>query len=312
MARCFVTHTLPGDSLDRLDAEHEVEVWSGQIQPPRRKLAESVAEAEGLLCMLSDSVDAELIAGAPRLQAISCYSVGTDNIDIPAATARGLQVGNTPGVLTDATADFAFALLLAQARRVVEGQALVNGGAWITWEPELLLGPEVHGATLGIIGFGRIGQAVGKRAEGFDIRVLHTSESGGTPFADLLAESDFVSLHCPLTEDTRGLIGEGELRSMKDTAILVNTARGPIVDTMALDRALREGWIGGAALDVTDPEPLPVGHPLREAPNLLITPHIASASHTAREAMADIAVDNLLAALAGRPMPQCVNPEVNE
>jgi glyoxylate reductase len=312
MARCFVTHTLPGTALDRLGAEHEVEVWSGAIQPSRRKLIEEVTEAEGLLCMLSDTIDAEVIEGAPQLRAISTYSVGTDNVDLAAATARRIPVGNTPDVLTDATADFAFALMLAAARRVVEGRDLVDRGAWVTWEPELLLGQEVHGATLGIVGFGRIGQAVAKRAEGFDMRFLNTSSSGGTPLTELLAESDFVSIHCPLTEETRGLIGLDELQAMKDTAILINTARGPIVDTVALDRGLRAGWIGGAALDVTDPEPLPSAHPLRGAPNLLITPHIGSASHLAREAMADVAVDNLVAGLAAKPMPSCVNPEAHE
>jgi glyoxylate reductase len=308
MAHCFVTRELPGPALDRLRAEHEVDVWPARTPPSRAELAARARDAEGLLCLLTDPVDAELIAACPRLRAISNYAVGTDNVDVEAASARGIPVGNTPGVLTEATADFAFALLLAAARRVVEGERAVRAGEWVTWEPGWLLGADVHGATLGIVGLGRIGRALARRAEGFGMRVLHTSRSGGVALGELLAAADFVSLHVPLTPATRGLIGEAELRAMRPGAILVNTARGPVVDHAALERALREGWIAGAALDVTDPEPLPPDHPLLAAPNLVVAPHLASASRPAREAMAELAVDNLLAALAGEPMPHAVEP----
>jgi glyoxylate reductase len=263
---------------------------------------------EGLVCLLTDRVDAALIDAAPRLRAISVVAVGVDNVDLAAASARGIQVGHTPGVLTDTTADLAFALVLAAARRVGEGERSVRAGDWPGWEPDGFLGEEVHGATLGIVGLGRIGSAVARRAEGFSMRVLHTSRSGGVPLDELLTTSDFVSLHLPLTEDSHGLIGDAELRRMKPTAILVNTARGEIVQTGALVRALREGWIAGAALDVTDPEPLPADHPLLESPNALVTPHIGSASRRTREEMASMAVDNLLAALRGDRMPHLANP----
>jgi glyoxylate reductase len=307
MARCFVTRRIPGGALDRLSAEHDVDLWEERLPPPPEELIAHASQAEGLLTQLTDWIDAEVIAACPRLRAIANYAVGYENIDVDAATARGIAVGNTPGVLTETTADLAFALLLASARRLVEADGQVRRGDWVTWEPEGLLGQDVHGATLGIVGFGRIGKAVARRGEGFGMSVLHHSRSGGVPLRDLLERSDFVSLHAPLTPETRGLIGEDELRLMKPTAILVNTARGQLVHTDALTRALREGWIGGAALDVTDPEPLPADHPLLAAPNLTITPHVGSDTAPTREAMADMAVDNLLAALAGRPMPNGVN-----
>lgn len=305
MARVFVTRALPGTALDRLAREHDVDVWEGETPPSPAQLRERAAPAEGLLSMLTDRVDGPLLDGCPRLRVVSNYAVGTDNVDLEAAAARGIPVGNTPGVLTEATADLAFALLLAAARRVVEADAFVRDGRWATWQPGLLLGRDVHGATLGIVGFGRIGRAVARRAEGFGMTILHTRAA---PLGELLERSDFVSLHAPLNAETRGLIGEPELRRMKRTAILVNTARGPLVDPAALRRALAKGWIAGAALDVFDPEPLPLGDPLLAAPNLVVAPHIGSASHGAREAMADLAVDNLLAALAGEPMPHAVTP----
>ncbi len=307
MARCFVTRRIPGGALDRLAAEHEVDLWEDRLPPPREELIAHASQAEGLLTQLTDRIDPEVIAASPRLRAIANYAVGYENIDVDEATARGIAVGNTPGVLTETTADLAFALLLAAARRLVEADRQVRRGDWVTWEPEGLLGRDVHGGTLGIVGFGRIGKAVASRGEGFGMSVLHNSRSGGLPLRELLERSDFVSLHAPLTPETRGLIGEDELRLMKPTAILVNTARGQLVHTDALTRALREGWIGGAALDVTDPEPLPADHPLLAAPNLTITPHIGSDTAPTREAMADMAVDNLLASLAGRPMPNGVN-----
>ena len=305
MARVFVTRRLPGDAVDRLARRHEVDLWPGDDPPPRADLLERTAEADGLLSQLTDPVDAELLEAAPRLKAIANYAVGYDNVDVAAATERGIPVGNTPDVLTETTAELAFALMLAVARRIVEADRYVREGRWGPWRPDLLLGRDLHGSTLGIVGFGRIGQAVARRAEGFGMTVIH-----GIPLEELLERSDFVSIHAPLTPETRGLIGAAELERMKPTAILVNTARGPMVDTDALAAALRDGKIAGAGLDVTDPEPLPADHPLLQAPNLVVAPHIGSASHRTRGAMADMAVDNLLAALAGERMPHCANPEV--
>jgi glyoxylate reductase len=308
--RVFVTRKLPGDALEQLKAEHDVEVWPERLPPPRAELLARAPELEGLLSLLTDPVDAELMDAAPNLRAISNYAVGVDNVDVEAASARGIPVGNTPEVLTESTADLALALMLGIARRLAEGEAFVRAGEWATWEPGLMLGRDLHGATVGIVGHGRIGQAVGRRLEGFGCELLITDISGGVPLEELLERSDFVTVHCPLTPETRGLIGDAALARMKPTAYLVNTARGPVVDNEALARALHAGEIAGAALDVTDPEPLPGDHPLLGAPNLLVVPHIASATHDTRGRMADIAVDNLLAALAGKPMPHCVNADV--
>ncbi|MGI8507572.1 MAG: 2-hydroxyacid dehydrogenase, partial [Solirubrobacteraceae bacterium] len=264
------------------------------------------ADAEGLLSLLTDRVDAALIHSCPKLRAIANYAVGYDNIDLAAAAARGIAVGNTPDVLTDATADLAFALLLAAARNLPQAAASVKAADWLTWEPAQHLGFSVHGATLGIVGLGRIGRAVARRATGFEMTVLHTGR-GGVPLLELLARSDFVSLHCPLTPETRHLIDAAALEQMRPTAILINTARGPIVDQDALRVALAEGKVAGAALDVTDPEPLPADDPLLRAPNLIVVPHIGSATHPARERMATLAVENLLAALDGKPMPHQVD-----
>jgi glyoxylate reductase len=310
MARVLVTRKLPGNAIERLAAEHDVELWPESRPTPRDRLEAAARGANGLLTMLTDRVDADLLDSAPDLRAIANYAVGTDNIDLQAATKRGIPVGNTPDVLTETTADLAFGLMLAAARRLTEADAYVREGRWAEWSPDLLLGHDLYGATLGIVGYGRIGQAVARRAKGFEMTVLHTSRSGGTPLDELLERSDFVSLHAPLTPDTRGLIGQDELRRMKSSAVLVNTARGPLVDTEALRLALDGGEIAAAGLDVTDPEPLPAGHPLLCAPNLVVAPHIGSATHRTREAMADMAVENLLAALAGNPMPHCANPEV--
>ncbi|MDX6661539.1 MAG: glyoxylate reductase [Solirubrobacteraceae bacterium] len=304
MARVFVTRPLPGDALDRLRTRgHEVEVWPDRLPPPPEALWDHVAAADALLCMLTDRVDTELLDAAPGLRAIANYAVGSDNIDLEAARARGIPVGVTPGVLTDATADIAFALILAIARRLPEGEAAVRAGEWLTWGPDWLLGRDVHGATLGIVGQGRIGGAVARRADGFGMNVVHHSRSSGIPLDELLTQADFVSLHVPLTPETRHLIDAAALERMRPTAYLVNTARGGIVDQDALAAALHAGSIAGAALDVTEPEPLPPDHPLLDAPNLIVLPHLGSATHATREAMADLAVDNLLAALDGNPMP---------
>jgi glyoxylate reductase len=303
VARIFVTRALPFPALERLAAEHELDVWEQPLPPPPEAMRERAAGADALLTLVTDPVDAELLAAAPDLKAIANMAVGTDNIDLEAAAARGIPVGNTPDVLTDATADLAFALLLALARRIPDGAAKVRTGEWRTWEPAADLGADLAGATLGIVGRGRIGDAVARRAGGFGMDVVHSSRRSGLPLEELLERADFVSLHTPLTPATRKLIGEEELRRMKPTALLVNTARGGVVDQDALRQALIGGEIAGAALDVTDPEPLPADHPLLEAPNLLVVPHVGSATVRTRAKMAEMAVDNLLAALAGRRMP---------
>jgi glyoxylate reductase len=310
LARCFVTRELPGTALERLRAAHEVEVWEEREPPPREMLAAGAGAAVGLLSLLTDPVDAGLIDACPDLAVISNYAVGVDNVDVAAATARGIPVGHTPEVLTDSTADLAVALMLAISRRLPEGERIVRDGRWGTWDPGSFLGRDLHGATVAILGGGRIGSMVARRLEGFGCEPVIVGRGDPAALRLALSSADFVSIHTPLDADTRGLIGNAELRQMKPTAFLVNTARGPIVDSAALERALREGWIAGAALDVTDPEPLPADHPLLEAPNLLVIPHLGSATHRTREAMAELAVDNLLAGLAGKRLPRCVNPEV--
>jgi glyoxylate reductase len=304
MARVFVSRRIPGPALDRLRAAHDVEVWGERLPPPHKELRRQAESAEGLLTLLTDRVDGALIASAPHLRAIANYAVGFDNIDLAAASARGIQVGNTPDVLTDATADLAWALLMAAARRLPEAITLARTD-WQTWEPGGFLGQSVHGATLGVIGHGRIGSAMAQRARGFEMEVITSGR--GDDLGELLERADFVSVHVPLTPETEHLIDAGALRRMKRTAILINTARGEVVDQRPLGEALREGRIGGAALDVTTPEPLPAKDPLWDAPNLIITPHIGSATQRAREQMTQLAVENLLAALDGRPMPHAVS-----
>ncbi len=305
MAHVTVTHRLPFPALDRLGAAHDVVTWEGDAPVPAAELPALCAGAEGLLCTLSDRIDDALLAAVPTLRAVAVYAVGTDNVDRDAARARGVAVGNTPDVLTEATADLAFALLLAAARRLPEAERDVRAGRWRTWTPDGWLGLELHGATLGLIGAGRIGQAVARRAQGFGMEVISARP---LPVEEVLERADVVSLHVPLTDATRGLIDAAALARMKPGAILVNTARGPIVDQQALGAALRSGHLAAAGLDVTDPEPLPADHPLLDAPNLIVLPHIGSATHTTRARMADLAVDNLLAALAGNPMPHPVVP----
>ena len=319
----YVTRLIPEKGLEMVREVCETRVWEGELPPPREVLLERVKDIEGLLCLLTDKVDAALLDAAPQLKVVSNMAVGFDNVHVAECTRRGIPVGNTPGVLTDTTADFAFALLMTAARRVVEGDRFVREGRWKTWGPTLLLGYDIHGATLGIIGFGRIGQAVARRARGFDMRVLYYDivrheefeEEMGVEYADmasLLQDSDFVTLHTIFSPETHHLIGERELRLMKRTAILINSARGPIVDPRALHRALKEGWIAYAALDVTEPEPIPVDDPLLTLDNLVIAPHIGSASHATRTRMATMAAANLIAGLKGERLPNCVNPEVYE
>jgi len=321
--KVYVTRLIPEEGLKIVLEACDAEVWEGELPPPREILLEKVRGKDGLLSLLTDKVDATLMDTAGTLRVISNYAVGFDNIDVKAATARGIPVGNTPGVLTETTADLAFALLMVVARRVVEGVDYVRAGKWKTWGPRLLLGQDVHGATLGLIGFGRIGQAMARRAKGFDMKVLYydvhrreeLEQSMGVVYADmdtLLRESDFVSVHTDLNPSTYHLINATALAKMKRTAILINSARGPIVDPAAMAEALEKGIIAGAGLDVTEPEPINMDSPLLKLPNCVIVPHIASASVATRGLMARMAAENLLAGLRGERLPNCVNPEVYE
>jgi len=306
MMRAFVTRGLPGDALGALDGVCDVEVWPSTAPPDRASLLRHARAADGLLCMLTDRVDAELLDACPRLRVVSNMAVGVDNIDLHAAATRAVAVGNTPDVLTDATADLTMALMLAAARRLPEGIAAVRDGAWGPWRPDWLLGLELRDARLCIVGMGRIGSAVAERARAFGLQVLRAGRAGSAEFYDSLGGADIVSLHCPLTPQTRGLLDERALEAMKPGAILVNTARGAIVDQEALARALHTGQLGAAALDVTDPEPLPPEHPLLLAPRLIVLPHLGSATHRTRRRMAALAVANLEAGLTGRPLPHPV------
>jgi glyoxylate reductase len=314
LPRVFVTRHMPGDSLKRLAAHAEVDLWPGGMPPPYEELCERVRDADGLICMLTDRIDAELIETAAKLRVISQMAVGYDNIDVVAAATRGVAVGNTPGVLTEATADLTFALILAVTRRVVEAERFLRDGRWRTWDPGGLMGLELSGATLGIVGYGKIGQAVARRAQGFGMRVICASRSriddgagvDQLPLDELLGQSDVVTLHVPLRPETTNLVGERELRTMKTNAFLINTARGSIIDQGALVRALHEGWIAGAGLDVAAIEPVPPDDPLLAAPNCVLLPHIGSATHTTRERMAGMAVDNCIAGLKSEPLPNAV------
>ena len=321
--RVFVARRIPDEGLTRVLAETDADLWTDALPPPRDELLRHVRGVDGLLSLLTDRVDDELLdAAGSQLRVVSNFAVGFDNIDVPACTRRGIPVGNTPGVLTETTADFAFALLMAAVRRIPEGYDYVRAGHWKTWGPMLLLGPDVHHATLGIVGFGRIGKEMAKRAHGFDMTVLvhdayppsaeEQAALGVTAVSqdELIARSDMISLHVNLTPDTRHLIDAAALARMKPTAVLVNTSRGPVIDQVALADALRRGGIAAAALDVTDPEPMAPDDPLLALPNCLIVPHIASATHATRGKMAQMAAANLLAGLRGEPLPTPVNPEV--
>ncbi len=316
----YVARRIPDQGLELIRDVCDVTVWQEELPPPREELLRQARDCDGLVSLLTDTIDGDLLDACPRLRVVSNMAVGYDNIDVAAATARGVLVGNTPGVLTETTADFAFALLMAAARRVVEGVDYVRAGQWRTWGPLLLLGVDVHHATLGLIGLGRIGQEMARRARGFDMRVLYCAphrqeeverELGVTyaPLDDLLAQTDFVSIHTPLTPETRHLMNRARFALMKPSAALINTARGPVVETEALVEALRSGQIAYAALDVTDPEPLPADHPLVSLPNCIVTPHIASASRATRGKMAEIAARNLIAGLNGEPLPAGLNNE---
>jgi glyoxylate reductase len=324
--KVYVTRIIPEGGLRLVREACDAEIWEGETPPPRKVLLEKVRGVDGLLSLLTDRIDGELMdAAGPQLKVISNYAVGYNNIDVEAATARGIAVGNTPGVLTDTTADMAFTLLMAAARRVIEGVDYVRAGKWRTWGPTLLLGRDIHHATLGIIGFGRIGRTVAKRAQGFEMKVLFydplvdaddpEAQELGAKSVDLdtlLARADFVTVHVPLMDETHHMISTDALHKMKSTAILINTSRGPVVDPDALYQALKEGEIAYAALDVSEPEPINIDSPLLSLPNCVIVPHIASASIATRTRMAEIAAQNLIAGLRGEPLPAWVNPEVAE
>jgi glyoxylate reductase len=314
--RVFVARRIPDAGLDAIASACAMDVWQDELPPSRDELLRHIAGVDGALTLLTDRVDdAFLDAAGPGLKVVSNYAVGFDNIDVAACARRGVAVGNTPGVLTETTADLAFALLLAAARRVPEADRYVRAGSWRTWGPRLLLGPDVHGATLGIVGFGRIGQAVARRAQGFGMEILYhnlsplppevTEPLGATwlPLEDLLPRSDFVSLHVNLSATTRHLMNAVTLSWMKPTAVLINTARGPVIDQGALADALDQGVIAAAALDVTDPEPIPMDDRLVGRDDCLIVPHIASASVATRDRMAAMAAANLIAGVRGEPLP---------
>jgi len=319
--RVLVTRIIPDEGLDPLREACEVDLWADDLPPPRDELLRRVAGVDGALTLLTDRVDdAFLDAAGPDLKVVSNFAVGFDNIDVAACARRGVAVGNTPGVLTETTADLAWALLMAAARRLPEGDRYVRAGSWRTWGPMLLMGPDVHGATIGIVGFGRIGQAVARRAQGFGMTVLYhdlapvppevAEPLGATwlPLEELLPRCDFVSLHVNLTPATRHLIRAETLSWMKPTAVLVNTSRGPVIDQTALADALRNGRLFAAGLDVTDPEPIPMDDPLVGLDNCLVVPHIASASRATRGKMAEMAAANLLAGVRGEPLPTPVEP----
>lgn len=322
--RVFVSRRIPEEGLSAIRAACDVDLWPDQLPPSYDVLRDRVKECDGLVSLLTDRIDGPLLDAAPKLKVVSNYAVGFNNVDVPACTARGVCVGNTPGVLTDATADTAVTLMLAAARRVAESAADAKAGRWLTWEPLGWLGQDLAGRTLGIVGMGRIGFAAAKRLHhGWGMKVLYT-EQVPRPEAEqefgarrvdldtLLAESDFISAHVDLNPSTKGMFGAAAFKKMKRTAVFVNTARGPLVDQVALAEALRSGTIFAAGLDVTDPEPLPPDHELYKLPNCLIVPHIASATVETRNAMARLCANNLLAGVKGDALPTWVNPEVAE
>lgn len=320
--KVYITRQIAQKALDMIAQVTEMKVWSEELPPPREVLLAEAQNVDGMLTLLTDKIDATLMEAAPRLKVISNLAVGYDNIDVPEATRHGIVVGNTPEVLTETTADFAFALLMAAARHVAEADAFTRKGRWKTWEPMVMLGQDIHHATLGIVGLGRIGMEIAKRAKGFNMKVLYydairRSEEEERQLgiehipelSTLLSQSDFISLHTPLTPQTHHLIGAAQFAIMKPTAILVNTSRGPVVDQKALYEALKSRQIFAAAIDVTEVEPIPPDDPLLTLDNIIISPHIASASVITRTNMATMAAENLIAGLSGQIPPNCVNPE---
>jgi lactate dehydrogenase-like 2-hydroxyacid dehydrogenase len=317
----LVSHTLPDGWLDLLENHCRVVIGPKDANELSAQLEIYLPDAEGLFTLLTINVNEALLSKAPKIKVVSNMAVGFDNVDVDACTQRDIPVGNTPGVLTDGTADLTMAIMLAAARRIIEANLDARQGRWQTWSPTGWLGKDLHGATLGIIGMGQIGTAVAERATGFGMKILISDpdpdlekveilKAKHVPLETLLQDSDFISLHIPLTTETHHLINEDTLKRMKPTSLLINTSRGPIVDSNALIKALEGGWIAGAALDVTDPEPLPQNHHLFELPNCLIVPHIGSATWNTRRRMAERACQNLIAGLEDRHLPYCVNPEV--
>jgi len=321
--KVYVTRELPERGMKIIRERFEAEVWPEYGPPPKEEIVRKARDVDALVTLLSDKIDAEVFDAAPKLKIVAQMAVGFDNIDIAEATNRGIYVTNTPGVLTETTADFAWALLMAIARRVVEADRYVRTGQWkVSWHPSMLLGRDVYGATLGIVGAGRIGTAVARRAKGFNMKILYydvvpmppeIEKELGAKRVDLdtlLRESDFVSIHVPLMKETYHLINEEKLRLMKKTAYLINNSRGPVIDEKALYKALKEGWIAGAALDVFEQEPTPVDNPLLKLDNVVVAPHISSASYETRSRMAEMVAENLVAFFEGRTPPNLVNPEV--
>jgi glyoxylate reductase len=321
--KVLVTRVIPDQGLDLISTQCEMDLWTEELPPSREVILEKVRGVDGILSLLTDKMDGTVMdAAGSSLKVISNYAVGFDNVDIGEATRRRIPVGNTPGVLTDTTADLAFALMIAAARRIIEGDRYVHAGKWKTWGPMLLLGQDIAGATLGILGFGRIGKAMSQRAHGYGMKVIYydptckedpmAAEVGAEclTWDGLLAQSDFLSIHLPLTPETHHMLNAESFRKMKRTAILVNTARGPIVDPAALYDALKNHLIDYAALDVTEPEPIPMDSPLLTLDNLIVVPHIGSASVATRGKMAQMAAENLLAGLRGQRLPNCANPQI--
>ncbi len=315
--KILVTRRITESALDRLHQEGQVVLWEDQLPPSYDQLTQMLGDIEGLLCLLTDNIDRELIESAPKLRVISTMSVGFEHIDLEACRENKIRVGHTPGVLTETTADFTMALMLSVSRRIPEAIHFAQSGQWKTWDPGLLLGQDLHNAVVGIVGMGRIGQAVARRISAFGSKLLYNDLSRvkdiedefnaeAVELDDLLIRADIVTLHVPLTEHTHQMLSHPQYEIMKRSSILINTSRGTVVDTNALLKALTEGKIAAAGLDVTDPEPLPHNHPLYGLPNCVITPHIASAGAATRAKMAHMAVDNLLAGLHGKPLPHPV------
>ncbi|MBC7109590.1 MAG: D-glycerate dehydrogenase [Archaeoglobi archaeon] len=323
--KVFITRELFSETIEKIEEFYEVDIWDKYQEPSYEELVKRSEDADALLTLVSDRIDCNLLKNAKRLRIVAQCAVGYNNIDVSCATALGIYVTNTPGVLTEATAELTWALLMSVARRIVESDHFVRFGEWwrlrTAWHPKMLLGSELNGKKIGIIGFGRIGRKVAEYAKAFGMKILYydivrnerAEKELGAEFReldDLLRESDFVTIHVPLTEETHHLISERELRMMKRSAILVNTSRGGVVDTEALVRALREGWIAGAGLDVFEEEPLPENHELTAFKNVVLLPHIGSATHETRRAMANLAAENLISFAKGEIPPTLVNGDV--
>lgn len=316
--KVYVSRLIPREGLDMLRQIADIKVWEGELPPPYETLMEEIKDVEGIVTLLTDKMDAKMLDAGKKLKIICNYAVGFDNINLVEATKRGIYVTNTPGVLTETTADLAFTLLMTCARRITESYKYVKNGKWKTWDPMLLLGQDIYGATLGLIGLGRIGAAVAKRAQGFNMKILYydvfrnkeVEEALGLTYVsleELLKSSDFISVHVPLTESTKHLINKDTLSLMKKTAVLINTARGPIVNEKDLYEALKEGTIWSAGLDVTDPEPMAMDNPLLDLDNVVVVPHIASGSIVTRTKMATMVAQNMIAGLKGEVPPDLVN-----